>query len=100
MRWKLENEGFNIQKNHGYQLEHAYCSHQSAVKSFYFLLQVAHAINQLMIKGNLLPNFDELLGSLRNFLRQLARAFAGCVIAPVHWDPKAARAIQIRLHSS
>jgi len=80
LRWKLENEGFNIQKNHGYELE--------------------HAINQLMTKGNLLPNFDELLGSLRNFLRQLARCFAGCVIAAGHWEAKAARAIQIRLDSS
>jgi hypothetical protein len=24
LRWKIENEGFNIQKNHGYELEHAY----------------------------------------------------------------------------
>jgi len=76
----VENEGLNIQKNHGYELEHAYCCDESAVKSLYYLLQVAHAINQLMIKGSLLPDFCKLLGSLSNFLRLLARSFAGCVI--------------------
>jgi hypothetical protein len=24
MRWEIENEGFNTQKNHGYQLEHKF----------------------------------------------------------------------------
>jgi len=98
LRWKIENEGFNIQKNHGYELEHAYCSEESAVKSLYSLVQLAHAINQLMIHGSLLRPFDQLLGSLRNFLRQLARSFATSVIAACHWH--AATAIQIRLDSS
>jgi hypothetical protein len=98
LRWKVENEGFNIQKNHGYELEHAYCSDESAVKILYYLLQVAHAINQLMIHGSLLRPFHQLLGSLRNFLRQLARSFATSVIAACHWH--AATAMQIRLDSS
>jgi len=98
LRWKVENEGFNTQKNHGYELEHAYCSQESAVKTFYFLLQVAHAIHQLMIKGSLLRPFHQLLGSLRAFLRQLARSFATSVITASHChDPTA---IQIRLDSS
>jgi len=100
LRWKVENEGFNTQKNHGYELEHAYCSQQSAVKTFYFLLQVAHAIHQLMIKGTLVRPFHRLVGSLRNFLRQLARSFATSVIAACHWDAEAASKIQIRLDSS
>lgn len=71
-----------------------------AVKSSYFLLHVAHAINHLMIKGSLLPGFYKLLGSLRNFLRQLARSFAGSMIAAVDWDTNGAKAIQIRFDSS
>jgi len=98
LRWKIENEGFNIQKNHGYELQHAYCSDQWAVKSLYSLLQLAHAINQLMIHGSLLRPFHQLLGSLRNFLRQLARSFATSAIAACHW--RHAPATQIRLDSS
>lgn len=100
LRWKVENEGFNTQKNHGYELEHAYCSHNWAAKNFYYLLQVAHAIHQLMVKGSLLRPFHQRLGSLRNFLRQLARSFATSIIPACHWDIRAAPAIQIRLDSS
>jgi hypothetical protein len=48
MRWKIENEGFNIQKNHGYGLEHQYsrCS-MRATKNYYQCMQIAHMINQL-----------------------------------------------------
>ena len=54
IRWKIENEGFNVQKNGGFGLEHAYAQNWTAAKNFYFLLQIAHAIFQLMEKGSLL----------------------------------------------
>ena len=49
VRWKIENEGFNSQKNHGYELEHKYSrvSHE-AMQNYYQLLQIAHMINQLV----------------------------------------------------
>jgi hypothetical protein len=48
MRWKIENEGFNIQKNHGYGLEHQYSrTCMRATKNYYQCLQIAHMINQL-----------------------------------------------------
>jgi len=100
LRWKIENEGFNIQKNHGYELEHAYSENEQAAKNFYYLLQVAHAINQLMIKGSLLPDFVKVMGSLRNYLRRLAECFRQVVIEAQMWDPAAAVAIQIRLDTS
>jgi len=100
LRWKIENEGFNTQKNSGYALEHAYSANENAVKSFYFLLQVAHAINQLITKGSLLRDFNDLLGSFKNYLRRLAEALRGRIIPPEAWDPQAARAIQIRFDSS
>ena len=37
MRWKIEGEGCNVQKNGGYALEHDYGSQGHAVKSFYCL---------------------------------------------------------------
>ena len=36
-RWKVENEGFNVQKNGGFDLEHAYTTNSIASKVFYFL---------------------------------------------------------------
>ena len=49
MRWKIENEGFNAQKNLGYELEHKF-SRKSfiAMQNYYQCLQVAHIINQLV----------------------------------------------------
>lgn len=46
-RWKIENEGFNIQKNHGYELEHSFSKDYKALKNHYFLMQIAHMISQL-----------------------------------------------------
>jgi len=87
LRWKIENEGFNIQKNGGYELEHAYSQNENAGKIFYFLLQVAHALNQLMIKGGLLGDFAKTFGSIRNYLRRLAESLRRVVIDPPEPDP-------------
>ncbi len=53
IRWKIENEGFNVQKNGGFDLEHAYTTDPVASKVFYFLLQMAHLLSQLIEKGSL-----------------------------------------------
>ena len=51
MRWKIENEGFNIQKKGGYKLEHKYSRKcMVAMQNYYQLLQIAHLINQLTEK--------------------------------------------------
>jgi len=47
-RWKIENEGFDIQKNHGYELGHKYSRVSvTATKNYYQCMQIAHLINQL-----------------------------------------------------
>lgn len=72
LRWKIENEGFNMQKNGGYRLEHPYSTHEVGMKNFYLLLQIAHIFAQLMEKGSLLRNLlKKSLGSLRNIAYQL-----------------------------
>lgn len=53
LRWKIENEGFNVQKNGGCGPEHAYTQNATAVKVFYFLLQIARLLIQLMTHGSL-----------------------------------------------
>jgi hypothetical protein len=47
LRWKIENEGFNTQKNLGYELEHKFSRKSyTAMQNYYQLLQIAHMINQ------------------------------------------------------
>jgi len=47
-RWKIENEGFNAQKNHGYGLTHQFSKDWNATKCHYLLIQIGHMIFQLM----------------------------------------------------
>jgi len=49
LRWKIENEGFNIQKNGGYKLKHKYSRNNlNAMQNYYQCMQIAHMINQLV----------------------------------------------------
>ncbi len=50
LRWKIENEGFNTQKHHGYALQHKYARvNWQAAKNYYQCLQIGHLIHQLMV---------------------------------------------------
>ena len=50
-RWKIENEGFNIQKNGTFDIEHVYSKNNNAIKAHYFFIHYAHTIRQLLEKG-------------------------------------------------
>ncbi len=50
-RWKIENEGFNMQKNGTFDIEHIYSRNYNAMKAHYFFIQFAHTIRQLLEKG-------------------------------------------------
>jgi hypothetical protein len=100
-RWTIENEGFNIQKNGGFNLEHAYSRGPRQIKNLYLLLQIAHLILQLIERGNLLSqDCKRLFGSLRNLSRRLAESLRNRLIDREATDPGPAAAIQIRLDSS
>jgi len=76
LRWKIENEGFNIQKNTGFLLEHPYSQNHTARKVFYYLLQIAHLLCQLMEKGSLFRQaFPQGFGSLKNIAFRLLEAW-------------------------
>ena len=76
IRWKVENEGFNVQKNGGYGLEHAYTNNPTSAKIFYFLLQIAHMLAQLLYKGDLLKKaFPAGFGSAKNLAFRLLEAW-------------------------
>jgi hypothetical protein len=100
-RWKIENEGFNLQKNGGFNLEHAYSTGKLEIKNFYVLLQIAHLILQLMERGSLLKqDAKKLFGSLANLARRLAESIRNVLITAEDIDPIRASTIQIRLNTS
>jgi len=105
-RWTIENQGFNTQKNGGYELEHVYGAEPDLLKCFYFLLQIAHIILQLLEKGSLLrrtalqygKSVLALYGSLRNIARRLLDCLRYRRIPAEAFQPNPR--IQIRLDSS
>lgn len=50
-RWKIENEGFNIQKNRTFDIGHLYSKNSTAIKVHYLMIQIAHTIRQMLEKG-------------------------------------------------
>jgi len=50
-RWKIENEGFNIQKNRTFDIGHLYSKDSTAIKVHYLMIQIAHIIRQLLENG-------------------------------------------------
>jgi len=79
VRCNIENQGFNIQKNSGLNLEHAYSTDPDVMKCFYYLLQIAHLFLQMFEMGSLLRHLAQkydstpvgLFGSLKNMARRL-----------------------------
>jgi hypothetical protein len=98
IRWKVENEGFNVQKNGGYGLEHAYTSNATSAKIFYFLLQIAHMIAQLLDRGNLLRNVIPAgFGSAKNLAFRLLEAWRNAHVTADDMRAFMERRFQIRL---
>ena len=98
LRWKIENEGFNTQKNGGYKLEHPYSEHIVALKNFYLLLQIAHIISQLMERGSLLmEEIKKSFGSIRNFAKRLLESLRTSVFDTTEIQAIHTSKFQIRL---
>jgi hypothetical protein len=49
-RQGIENV-FNVEKNGGFGLEHAFCAQPQAAKNYHLLMQVAHILEQLLVNG-------------------------------------------------
>jgi hypothetical protein len=101
LRWKVENEGFNVQKNGGYGLEHVYSNNPNSAKVYYLLLQMAHILAQLMGKGSLVQRlFPKGFGSAKNLALALLEAWRNAPAAiPTAAERFTAR-FQIRFDSS
>ena len=71
-RWKIENEGFNMQKNGTFDIEHIYSMNYNAMKAHYFFIQFAHTIRQLLEKG--LKYIKELKISIKEVSATITQA--------------------------
>ena len=107
-RHKIENQGFNIQKNSGLNLEHAYSIHPDNMKAFYYLVQISHIFLQLLEMGSLLKHLAQayqatpiqLFGGLKNIARRLLDCFRYFHIPGDAFDLLQAAYCQIRLDTS
>lgn len=52
-RWKIENEGFNMQKNGTFCISHLCSRNENALKIHYYFIQIAHVIRQLLEYGSI-----------------------------------------------
>ena len=68
-RWKIENEGFNIQKNGTFDIGHLYSKDSTAIKVHYLMIQIAHMIRQLLEKG--IKEIKELKLKLKEISQQI-----------------------------
>jgi hypothetical protein len=101
LRWKIENEGFNIQKNGGFNLEHAYTQDSHAAKAFYLILQIAHLIAQLLERGRVLgENVQKIYGSFKKFAQRLLESLRYVLLPPEALDPQTCSHFQLRLNTS
>ena len=125
-RWKIE-EAFNIQKNGGYELEHNFGTVGFAMKNYYYLLQIAHMLHQLMIRSDLFPNLQkkfilhefkampdmikayiavlakttlEHFRTIKNFVKRLAESFRNHQFSELVTDSNISETIRVRLDSS
>jgi hypothetical protein len=108
-RWKIENQGFNTQKNSGLNLTHAYSIAPDNLKAFYYLLQIAHIFLQLLEHGRLLTQLAQhygrqtarqLFGSLANIARFLLDSLRYFRLPDEAFDPLAATRCYIGLNTS
>ena len=60
-RWKIENEGFNFQKNNILNIGHSFSAVGYAGQNFYLLAQIAHTIIQL-------ASFTDIAGQVRRIM--------------------------------
>ncbi len=72
-RWKIENEGFNNQKNGLYRIEHINSRNSNAMKNHYLFTQIADILMQLYIVWN--PLITEIGQSIKNTSSRLLESF-------------------------
>ena len=77
-RWKIENEGFNIQKNGTFDIGHLYSKNATAIKVHYLMIQIAHIIRQLVENG--IKEIKELKFKLKEISHQIKKVLISNII--------------------
>ncbi len=72
-RWCIENQGFNIQKNIRYDIQHANSTDYNAMKCHYLLTQIADILMQLYERGR--PGIREAKKIIKNISSDLLESF-------------------------
>lgn len=72
-RWKIENEGFNNQKNGIYKIEHLNSRNRNAMKNHYLLTQIADILMQLYLAW--CPLIKKIKQSIKNTSSRLLESF-------------------------
>ena len=68
-RWKIENEGFNNQKNGIYKIEHLCSRNTNAMKAHYLITQISDIIMQLYLA----------FGDTMNCIKRPTKSIARCI---------------------
>ncbi len=109
LRVKIENEGFNVQKNSGLNLEHVFSQNWDHAKAYYYLLQIGHLLMQLLHHNSLhqalAQHYDRktvlaLWGALKKIPQRLLEAFRYYLLLEADFDVVAAARCHIGLNSS
>ena len=72
-RWKIENEGFNNQKNGIYRIEHLNSHNSNAMKNHYLLTQISDILMQIYLLWN--PYIKNLNQTIKNTSSGLLESF-------------------------
>lgn len=77
-RWKIENEGFNNQKNGIYRIEYLNSRNSKAMKNHYLLTQISDILMQFYLAWN--PYIKKLKQTVKNTSSGLLESFRGLTI--------------------
>lgn len=93
-RWKIENQGFNNQKNIKYKIGHVNCIDYNSMKNHYLITQIADIIRQIFENG--LTEINILKKSIKEISSKLLDSFSRHILTDEDISHTKKR-IQIRL---
>ena len=94
-RWGIE-EGFLVEKHHGYQYEHLFSQNWEAMKGYHYLMHIARALNVLAQFSEALCETVKQMG-VRNFIKFIRDTFLHPWVAPERLKEGLSPTPQLRL---
>ena len=79
-RWKIENEGFNEQKNGTYKISHLCSRFENALKIHYLFIQIAHTIRQLLELGSLVVKKIKKFANKKEISKNITNTLTSSII--------------------